>query len=248
MNTSEIYADLDGSLYELKISRENKMNALTDAMYGSLVEHLQYAEANPEIKVIYLRSDNEHFTAGNDLQDFVQNDFDDDSNVIQFLKIITRLKKPLICAVGGAAVGIGTTLLLHCDLVYACEDTKFSLPFIKLGLTPEGGSTKLLAERCGTAKANDWLFTGRTFLAAEAEQSGLVNGTFSDMQATWEGARKIAKSLSQNSLEVLLSTKELLKGEQVEEVLTVIKKEVKVFTERLNSDESQAIMKAFLNK
>jgi len=247
MNTSEIYADLDGQVYEIKISRPNKMNALTDAMYGSLVEHMKHAESNPDIKVIYIRSANENFTAGNDLKDFVENEFTDESNVISFLITIASLTKPLVCAVGGAAVGIGTTMLLHCDLVYANVDSKFSVPFIKLGLTPEGGSSSLLAKRCGTAKAQEWLLTGRTFLTEEAEQSGLINGSFDDLESTWDGARKAAKSLAHSSMEALIATKKLLKGDQIDSVITLMKKEAEVFQERLESDESKAALNAFLN-
>ena len=247
MNTSEIYADLDGQVYEIKISRANKMNALTDAMYGSLVDHMKYAESNPDIKVILIRSDNEHFTAGNDLADFVENEFTNESNVFAFLITIASLTKPLVCAVGGAAVGIGTTMLLHCDLVYANADTKFSVPFIKLGLTPEGGSSSLLAKKCGAAKAHEWLLTGRTFLTEEAEQAGLINGSFDDLESTWAGARKAAKSLSYSSLEALIATKKLLKGDDIESVISLMKKEGDVFQERLESDEAKAALNAFLN-
>jgi len=248
MNTNEIFAEKDGFVYEIQIARGDKMNALTDAMYGSLVEQINYAESQEDIKVVFLRSDNKHFSAGNDLADFLETEFDDNSNVVQFLKTIARLTKPMVCAVGGAAVGIGTTLLLHCDLVYASEDSKFSVPFIKLGLTPEGGSSKLLAQRCGTAKANDWLLTGRTFLANEALNAGLVNGTFPDTEATWHAARKVAQSLAKNSSRVLNETKALLKGNQVEEVIELMRKEAAIFAEGLQSEESKAAFKAFLNR
>ncbi len=246
MNTSEIYADLNGQVYEIKISRADKMNALTDAMYGSLVEHLKYADSNAGIKVILLRSDNQHFTAGNDLKDFVENDFNDESNVIEFLITIATLKKPIVCAVAGATVGIGTTMLLHYDLVFAAKDTQFSMPFIKLGLTPEGGSSVLLEKRCGSAKANDWLLTGRTFLTEEAEAAGLINASFADLESTWNGAKKAAKSLTHSSLEALIATKKLLKGDQVESVISCMKKEAVVFQQRLESDETKAALDAFL--
>lgn len=248
MNTSEIFAKQEGEVYEIQIARADKLNALTDAMYGSLVEQLKYAENNDETKVIFLRSDNKHFCAGNDLADFLETEFNQESNVMQFLITMASLTKPIICAVGGAAVGIGTTMLLHCDLVYACEDTKFSVPFIKLGLTPEGGSSKLLAQRCGVAKANDWLFTGRTFLAQEALDAGLVNGTFVDTEATWAAAGKVAQSLARNSSRVLTETKALLKSDQVECVVELMKKEAVVFAESLETEESKAAFKAFLNK
>ncbi len=248
VNTPEIFAEVKGHLYEIQIARGDKMNALTDAMYGSLVEQLNYAEQNEEIKVIFLRSDNKHFSAGNDLADFLETEFNQQSNVVQFLITIASLTKPIVCAVGGAAVGIGTTLLLHCDLIYASEDTKFSVPFIKLGLTPEGGSSKLLAQRCGTAKANEWLLTGRTFLAKEALDAGLINGVFSDTEITWTEARNVAQSLAKNSSRVLKATKSLLKSDQLENVIETMKKEAVVFAEGLATEESKAAFNAFLNR
>lgn len=247
-NTKEIFAAKDSQVYEIQIARGDKMNALTDAMYCSLTEQLKYAEADDEIKVIFLRSDNKHFSAGNDLADFLETEFNQESNVVQYLMTIASLTKPLVCAVGGAAVGIGTTMLLHCDLVYASEDTKFSVPFIKLGLTPEGGSSKLLAQRCGAAKANDWLFTGRTFLSPEALDAGLVNGTFADTETTWNEARKVAHGLARNSLRVLKETKSLLKADQIDDVMAIMKKEAVIFAQCLETEESKAAFNAFLNR
>jgi len=248
MNTSHIFGEQSGQVYEIRIARGDKMNALTDAMYGSLIEQFAYAEAEESVRVIFLRSDNKHFSAGNDLADFLETEFNDSSNVVQFLLSIASLKKPLICAVGGAAVGIGTTMLLHCDLVYASEDSKFSVPFIKLGLTPEGASSKLLAQRCGTAKANEWLLTGRTFLADEALASGLINGCFSDTETTWNEARTIAVKLAKSSSRVLQETKALLKGDQIENVIATMRKEAIIFAQGLETEESKAAFNAFLNR
>ena len=248
MNTQEVFGELSDAVYEIQISRGDKMNALTDAMYGSLVEQLKFAESDDNTRVIFLRSDNGHFSAGNDLADFLDTDFNDSCNVVVFLKTMARLKKPIVCAVGGAAVGIGTTLLLHCDLIYASQDSKFSVPFIKLGLTPEGGSSLLLRQRCGTAKANDWLMTGRTFLADEAYGAGLVNGLYPDIETTWLESRGVAKRLAKSSSRVLNETKALLKGEQVEQVIEVMGQEAKVFAEGLQSDEAKAAFNAFLKR
>jgi len=247
MTSKRIKAQVDQAVYEIYLSRADKLNALTDAMYGSLVEHINQAQQDDSIKVVFLRSDSKHFCAGNDLADFLECNFNENSNVILFLRAIVQLTKPLVCAVGGAAVGIGTTMLLHSDLVFAAQDCKFSVPFIKLGLTPEGGSSKLLAQRCGSAKANDWLFTGRTFLAQEALQAGLVTQVLPDIDATWAEAHKQAHKLANNSLRVLQDTKALLKGDQVENVLQLIDKEAKVFAKGLQTDEAKAAFKAFLS-
>ena len=246
MTSEQILTSVENQVFEIQINRPEKLNALTDQMYASLVASLQAAEKEPNVKVILLRSSGAHFSSGNDLKDFLETDFNLESNVIQFLKTMAGLTKPIIAAVNGAAVGIGTTMLLHCDLVYAAKDLKSSVPFIKLSLTPEGASSQLLAKRCGELKANEWLMTGRTVLADEALSSGLVNLVYEDEQALWDGARATAEKLAKSSKEVLLATKKLLKGDQIEAVLSLIDKEALVFEQQLNSDEAKAAFKAFL--
>jgi len=247
-NNELIMANTNGAVLEIQINRPDKLNALTDFMYGSLIDKLKQAENDAAIKVILLRSSGSHFSAGNDLADFLEIEFNFESNVIQFLVTLAKLTKPIIAAVNGAAVGIGSTLLLHCDLVYAAADTKFSVPFIKLGLTPEGGSSKLLAERCGTLKANDWLLTGRNVLADEALTCGLINQVNKDAQSNWDAAMICSQKLAKNSAEVLLETKRLLKAEQIPKVIELIRKEADVFAKRLQSDEAKTAFSAFLNR
>jgi len=247
-NNELIMANTNGAVLEIQINRPDKLNALTDYMYGSLIEKLKQAENDAAIKVILLRSSGPHFSAGNDLADFLEIEFNFKSNVIQFLVTLARLTKPIIAAVNGAAVGIGSTLLLHCDLVYAAADTKFSVPFIKLGLTPEGGSSQLLAERCGSLKANDWLLTGRNILADEALTSGLINQINEDAQSNWDAAMLCAQELAKNSVDVLLETKKLLKADHVPTVIELIQKEAEVFAKRLQSDEAKTAFSAFLKR
>lgn len=241
-------ANINGAVLEIQINRPDKLNALTDYMYGSLIAKLQQAENDAAIKVILLRSSGPHFSAGNDLADFLEVEFNFKSNVIQFLVTLASLTKPIIAAVNGAAIGIGSTLLLHCDLVYAAADTKFSVPFIKLGLTPEGGSSQLLAERCGSLKANEWLLTGRNILADEALTSGLINQISKDAQSNWDAAMHCAQELAKNSIDVLLETKKLLKADQVPTVIELIQKEAEVFAKRLQSDEAKTAFGAFLKR
>ena len=247
-NNELIMAKTHGAVMEIIINRPDKLNALTDYMYGSLVEKLKQAESDVAIKVILLRSSGPHFSAGNDLADFLEVEFNFESNVMHFLVTLARLTKPIIAAVNGAAVGIGSTLLLHCDLVYAAADTKFSLPFIKLGLTPEGGSSQLLAERCGTLKANDWLLTGRNVLADEALSCGFINQVNEDAQTNWDAAMSCAQKLAKNSANVLIETKKLLKADQVPTVIKLIQKEADVFAKQLQSDEAKAAFGAFLKR
>ncbi len=247
-NNDLIISTTNGAVLEIQINRPDKLNALTDYMYGSLIEKLKQAENDSAIKVILLRSSGPHFSAGNDLADFLEVEFNFESNVIQFLVTLARLTKPLIAAVNGSAVGIGSTLLLHCDLVYAAADTKFSVPFIKLGLTPEGGSSQLLAERCGTLKANDWLLTGRNVLADEALACGLINQVNKDAESNWDAAMICAQKLAKNSTDVLIETKKLLKADQIPAVVELIRKEAEVFLQRLQSAEAKTAFEAFLKR
>lgn len=248
MSEQLILTSIENAICQIQINRPDKMNALTDAMYGELVANLKDAEQNSAVKVIVLRSSGAHFSAGNDLADFLETEFNLQSNVVQFLITIATLTKPVIAAVNGAAVGIGTTMLLHCDLVYAAADTKFSVPFVKLGLTPEGGSSQLMAQRCGALKANEWLLTGRNVAADEALMAGLVNQVYGDAQGTWQQAQQQAEKMTKSSLEVLVETKKLLKGEQDISVVELIEKEAQVFAERLQSKEAKAAFNAFLSK
>lgn len=247
-STEWILSNQHHSVFEIQINRPDKMNALTDDMYASLVAALKAANDDETVKVILIRSSGAHFSAGNDLADFLETEFNFDSNVVQFLVTLASITKPVIAAVNGAAVGIGTTMLLHCDLVYAAEDTKFSMPFVKLGLTPEGGSSQLLGQRCGPVKANEWLLTGRNILAEEALNSGLINQVFETAEVTWESSMNQAQKLAKNSTEVLIATKKLLKGEQIPQVVELIKNEAEIFAERLQSDEAKNAFAAFLKK
>lgn len=248
MSHDWVKSKVDNGVFEIQLNRADKMNALTDSMYGSLVEKLIRAENDSEIKIVLLRSSSAHFSAGNDLADFLETEFNEQSNVVQFLLTLARMKKTIIAAVNGAAVGIGTTMLLHCDLVYAAKDAKFSVPFIKLGLTPEGGSSQLMAQRCGALNANDWLLTGRNVFADEACRAGLVNQVFDDAETLWSEVAKAAQKMSRSSMDVLLQSKQLLKGEQVDSIVKLIKKEAVYFAKRLESDEAKTAFDAFLNR
>ncbi len=248
MSSESILVIHKASVMEIHINRADKMNALTDAMYGAINEALDNAKNNDQVKVVLLRSSGPHFSAGNDLADFLATDFNLKSNVVQFLIKLATLEKPIIAAVNGAAVGIGLTMLLHCDVVYVSEDVKLSVPFVKLGLTPEGGSSQLLAARCSDLKANEWLLTGRNILAEEAVSSGLVNQSFTSANELWEATEGLSQKMARNSLDILVKTKMLLKGEQMESVVKLINKEANIFAEQLKTDEAKAAFAAFLKR
>eukprot|EP01042_Synura_sphagnicola_P033917 gene33917-43514_t len=165
---TDILSDFKEGVLTLRLNRAAKKNALTRAMYQDLTNGLARASSDDAISVVIIAAEGNDFSAGNDILDFAQDlplyqdaDSDHDSfPVFQFLKAITYFEKPLIAAVQGQAVGVGVTLLLHCDLVVAASDARLSLPFLKLGLVPEAGSTLLLPERIGHVRAFAWLALG----------------------------------------------------------------------------------------
>ena len=171
-----ILVDEASKVLHLRLNRPEKKNALTRAMYATLVEALDRADADPNIRVVTVSGTGDAFTSGNDLADFLAlGPGGDTGPQLNFLKAITRTRKPLIAAVNGVAVGIGVTLLLHCDLVYAAEEASFQLNFVNIGLVPEAGSSLLLPRLIGHQRAAELLLLGSPFDAQAALRMGLVN-------------------------------------------------------------------------
>lgn len=239
---------IEGPILRISIQRPDKLNALTLSMYDALSDALLEAEQNSAIRVIVLHGTYRCFTSGNDLHDFAQNPPQgENSPVFRFLKTVSRLKKPLIAMVSGSAVGIGTTLLLHCDLVYADETARFQLPFVSLGLCPEAASSLLLPQLVGRLKASELLLLGETINAAEAQQLGLVNALFATTDLASEVMKKAARLAAQPP-EAVRITKELLKTEQSHQVQEVMSREGKLFLDLLSGPEAQAIIRSFIEK
>ena len=164
----------DGIL-RIEINRPDKKNALTAAMYQAMADALKAAEADSKVRVVLIHGKSDLFTAGNDLQDFLDNRSRDENRpAFQFLRNISRAQKPIVAAVAGAAVGIGTTMLLHCDLVYAAPNARLQLPFVNLGLVPEAASSLLLPALVGYQRAAELLLLGEPFSAQTAKEIGLV--------------------------------------------------------------------------
>ncbi len=162
---------------QIRIERPEKKNALTAVMYTGLVEAFKRAESDPAVRVLLLCGSDTCFTAGNDLQDFMNTPPRDESNpTIRFIKQLPVTRKPIIAAVAGPAVGIGTTMLLHCDLVYADPNTRFQLPFVTLGLCPEAASSYLLPQIVGFPRAAELLLMGDPFSAQQALEMGMISG------------------------------------------------------------------------
>jgi enoyl-CoA hydratase/carnithine racemase len=237
----------DGIL-RIEIDRPDKKNALTAAMYQALADAIELAEADSGVRVMLIHGKSDLFTAGNDLQDFLDNPPRDDHRpVFQFLYGISQAQKPIVAAVAGAAVGIGTTMLLHCDLVYAAPNARLQLPFVNLGLVPEAGSSLLLPGLIGYQRAAELLLLGEPFSAQQGKEIGLVTEVVpgSELLAT---AMAQAKKLASKPAASLRITKQLMKQGQMAAVAQRIKLESDHFGERLDSPEAKEAFSAFLEK
>jgi enoyl-CoA hydratase/carnithine racemase len=238
--TTSIHIDvsIDDYIMSIKINRPEKKNAINQAMYEVMSSALVDADARDDVRAIVLLGVEGCFTAGNDLADFNTRKPTGLTKAAEFLLVLHDLKKPLIAAVSGLAVGIGTTLLLHCDLVYAADDTRFRLPFVNLGLCPEAGSSLMLPAISGHRSASELLLLGGFFDSEMAIKTGLVNQAMPDDQLL-NFAFEQAKQLALQPAEALLETKCLLKSGSYEEVKQRILDESEVFSRLLQNDESK---------
>ncbi|NCZ61249.1 MAG: enoyl-CoA hydratase [Actinobacteria bacterium] len=243
---SEILATQSGSILTLSFNRPAKMNALTRAMYADLAKGLNDAAGDFGIRAVILTSEGDHFTAGNDIVDFMDNPpTSDSSEVAQFLAALLNFPKPLIAAVKGNAVGVGTTMLLHCDVVVASPSANFSMPFASLGLVPEAGSSFLFPALVGYQRAAKIFFTGESFGADAALEMGLIAEIDSNALA---GATKIAQHIAEQPPQAIINTKALLKARNHESVAAVMKAEFEIFAMALQSDEAMEAFMKFMAK
>jgi enoyl-CoA hydratase/carnithine racemase len=233
----------------IRIHRPEKKNALTRAMYSSLAEAIENAETNPAIRAITITGIHDVFTSGNDLNDFLEARSTGIENpVMRFLAAIANARKPLIAGVNGLAVGIGVTLLLHCDLVYAAEGAIFQLPFVNLGVVPEAASSLLLPRIMGHHRAAELLFFGDRFDSRTAQELRLVNAVHRRDLLDAVVAEK-AGALAAKPPQALRLTKELLKGAAYRSQVAATMEEERVHFERqLGSPEAREAMNAFLEK
>lgn len=232
----------------IRINRPDKKNALTAAMYESLIAALLDAERDPAVRVVLLAGSETAFSAGNDIADFLEHPpLDDAAPVMRLLRLLTELRKPMVAAVCGPAVGIGTTLLLHCDLVACGEQTTFALPFVNLGLCAEGGSSLLLAQRVGVARANEWLLLGEPFDAQAAARAGLVNAVLPNPEV-FGHALAWAIKLAAKPPGALGATRALIRGATQDTARRAIADEASRFKELLQSVEAKEAFAAFVDK
>lgn len=250
MNTCpQVRIETAAGVLGITLARPEKKNALTTQMYQALVQALERAGADPSIHVLLLDADGGDFCAGNDIADFVAQARSgqalEDSDVFRFLRALALLDKPLVAAVRGRAVGIGTTMLLHCDLVYVADDARFSTPFVDLALVPEAASSLLLPARIGHVRAFALFALGETLDGAAALAWGLANAALPADQVT-PRARAAAQLLAAKPALALQATKKLMRDQQ--RMLTVIESEGREFARRLASTEAQATFQAFMSR
>ncbi|MGH8210423.1 MAG: enoyl-CoA hydratase, partial [Steroidobacteraceae bacterium] len=232
---------------EVQLNRPEKRNAITLAMYGALTDALNETRADDSVRVVLLSGAGANFTAGNDLNDFIsQAELGDDNNAVRFLRLLPSFRKVLVAAVHGQTVGIGVTMLLHCDLVVAARSTQLTLPFVKLGLVPEAASSLLLPRAIGHHRAAELLLLGKPFDAAAALGMGIVNRVVED-QSLMDEARKLAHALAQQPSAALLATKRLLRNE-AGTVCARVEEELEAFRAQLGSAEFKAAVQAFFGK
>lgn len=243
-----IKTDLQDGILTVQINRPEKRNALNTAMYGSLADALQRADGDPAIRVTLLCGCDDCFTSGNDIADFVNfPPTGPDSPVLRFLNAITVAEKPIVAAVSGSAVGVGTTLLLHCDLAYAADTAMFQMPFVSLGLCPEAGSTLLLPQLLGHQRASELLLLGEAFSAARAEQLGIVTQVVPHAELLTTARDKALQLAAQPAAAVRL-TKSLLKRGNSTQLQETTMFEIRCFLERLSSPEAREALQAFMER
>ena len=239
----------------IEIARPEKKNALTIAMYQAMADAIEAAKADPAVRALLITGQPGIFTSGNDLEDFAARSAGggsggsdrDDSPVFAFMRALIGCDKPVVAAVTGAAIGIGTTLLLHCDFVFVSDEARLALPFVGLGLVPEFGSTRLLPQLMGQARAAEKLLLGDPFTGAEAVECGIATAVLPAGEVA-NHARRVAQRFNALPPGAVRDAKKLLRGPQAEALLKTIRAEGDVFAARLRSPEVKEALQAFFEK
>lgn len=244
---SEILTSKADGILTIAFNRPDKKNALTGAMYAAMADTLDAAETDSAVRVILFTGNGGAFTAGNDLQDFLNNPPEGENTpVFRFLRAISTASRPMIAAVSGVAVGIGTTMLLHCDLAYAAESAKFSLPFVNLALVPEAASSLLLPQMIGQHRAAELFLLGEPFTAATAKEYGIVNAVFPEDRLLGE-AMDVARKVAARPPTAVRLTRQLLRQSKGD-VAGQMAAEGAHFRIQLKSAEAREAMTAFFEK
>lgn len=247
--TQDVQISIEDGVQTIRFARPEKKNALNSPMYTAITEALKRGDASEDVVAHLFIGSGGTFTAGSDINEFAERARDGaalDGPVLEFLRTLPRVQKPMIAAVDGLGVGIGTTLLFHCDLVYATPEARFVTPFLNLGIMPEAGSSLLAPLRLGYARAFELLILGEPLTAERAREAGLVNAIVpaAELEAT---ARQAAAKLAQKPQQALALARRLLRGDP-SAVSARIEEEAALFKERLSSPEAREAFTAFLEK
>jgi enoyl-CoA hydratase/carnithine racemase len=247
--TEHVTTAQDGAVLTIRMNRPEKKNALTRAMYSAMAAALRGAAGDDAVRIVMLAG-GEDFTAGNDIADFAavgERRSDDPGAAFDFLEAMVAFPKPVVAAVRGNAVGIGTTMLLHCDVAVVAENARLMMPFTKLALVPEAGSSLLLPARVGPARAAWWLLSGAAFPGSEAAAAGLATRAVPDNEVE-PAARQMAEQLAALAPGALIESKRLIRAPHAAAVKAAMEAERDSFRERLRSAEAQAAFAAFLSR
>lgn len=248
MNDSPIQTTEASGVLTLRINRPNKKNALTQAMYSTMADAIEAAATDPAVRVVLFTGTDGVFTSGNDIKDFLSvPPTSADSPVARFMKALLVFPKPAVASVTGLAIGIGVTMLLHCDLVYVGKNTRLQMPFVNIGICPEYASTYLLPRIMGHQRAAELVLFGDPFTAQTALECGLVNAVLDD-DAVDAHALERATRLAQQAPNAVRITKMLLKRWRQDVVEDAIAVEAEHFIPMLREPEAMEAMTAFMQK
>ena len=239
----------------IEIARPEKKNALTVAMYQAMTDALNAAKADPAVRAVLITGQPGIFTSGNDIEDFMSRGTggagagseDSESPVFKFMRALLDCDKPVVAAVTGAAVGIGTTLLLHCDFVYVSDEARLAMPFVALGLVPEFASSLVVPQLMGHRRAAEKLLLGDPFTPEQAVECGIANAVLPAGEVV-NHARRIAERFNSLPPGAVREAKQLMRGPQHQQTLQTIRTEGEIFARRLRSPEAMEAFQAFFQK
>jgi len=232
----------------IEIARPEKKNALTRAMYQAMADALVAVNADKAVRAVLIQGQPSIFTSGNDIEDFMGSPPRDmDAPVFQFMRALLACEKPVVAAVNGAAIGIGTTLLLHCDFVYVADDSRLAMPFVSLGLVPEFASSLVVPGLMGNRRAADKLLLGDPFTGEQAVECGIANAVLPAAEVVAH-ARRVAERFNNLAPSAVRETKRLMRSHSAEQVKAAVETEAEIFGARLRSPEATEAFQAFFQK
>ncbi len=232
----------------IEIARPEKKNALTRVMYQAMTDALVAANTDKSVRAVLIQGQPNIFTSGNDIEDFMGSPpRDEEAPVFQFMRALVTCEKPVVAAVNGAAIGIGTTMLLHCDFVFVADDARLAMPFVALGLVPEFASSLVVPRLMGHVKAAEKLLLGDPFTGAEAVECGMANAVLPPAEVV-SHARRVAERFNNLAPSAVRESKRLMRSHTTAQVMETIQVEAEIFGARLRSPEATEAFQAFFQK